>query len=359
MDEPPEKRAKIPHDIDIVVSRIVSSEQNLTAIVSDEYSNSIPTIKAYAGFVRDHKLFSNTISVLNKSLPLNELQHLKRVHKSCVILCPVSYLNSQSIQEYVEHHLPELKDSFDYFKDIEIPLYPPKTKKQHAECNKQWGCNFHPDRYLERLISNSFFKKDELEIHRQYMGMVFETVKFYMKKDGYDLDMEKLSLNINAAVVVDPSIDSVVAVAYDNRETHPIQHSAMLAIDNVAKTQDGGAWTTDNKTDDEIKGFDKNLLLHLKDKYRSITFRYKKFLTKKEIDDKRKLGENPYICTGYYIYLLREPCVMCAMGLVHARMKRVFFCFDNPHQGALKSVTKLQTNAALNHRFEVFTGFYS
>lgn len=357
--EPPEKRAKKAEDIDEFIQRITSSENNLKAVLSDDYYNSIPLTKVYAGFVKDQKMLSQTITALNRNVPLKELQHLKRVHKSCILLCPVMNLNAtaqESIQEFIENHVPELRDAFDYFKDIEVPLHMPKTKKQQSECLKKWACNFHPDKYIERLISDKFFKTDELEIHRQYMGMVFEIGRWYITKRGTDVN-DLFFSDINIAVVVDPSIQSVVAVAFDNRQDHPIQHATMVAIDNVAKTQNGGAWTTSH-TNFQTSGFDEDILLYLKDKYRHTRFGSKKFLTKEEIGDSSKLSQNPYLCTGYYIYLLREPCVMCAMGLVHARINRVFYCFDNPIQGALKSVTKLHCNPALNHRFEVFTGFY-
>lgn len=360
---PPEKRAKKAVNIEEFIATLTASENNLKAVISDEYYNSIPLIKAYAGFVRDQKTLSNTITILNRNVPLKDLQHLKRVHKSCILLCPVKYLNGntqESIQDFIEHHVPELKDVFDYFKDIEVPLYPSKTKKQHSECNRKWSCNFHPDKYTERLISNVFFKRDELETHRRYMGMTFEIAKWYAAVNYIDIqDIHTCNKSdINAAVIVDPTIDSVVAVAFDNRQNHPIQHATMLAIDGVAKTQNGGAWSKTH-TDYQTSGFDRDILLHLKGKYRHTRFGSKKYLTKEEIADKSKLSENPYLCTGYNIYILREPCVMCSMGLVHARIKRVFYCFDNTLQGALKSNTKLQCNTALNHRFEVFTGFLS
>ncbi|XP_031282528.1 tRNA-specific adenosine deaminase TAD3 [Pistacia vera] len=65
----------------------------------------------------------------------------------------------------------------------------------------------------------------------------------------------------------------------------------------------------------------------------------------------------PYLCTGYDIYLVWEPCVMCAMALVHQRIRRIFYAFPNPNAGALGSVHRLQGEKSLNHHYAVFRVF--
>lgn len=62
----------------------------------------------------------------------------------------------------------------------------------------------------------------------------------------------------------------------------------------------------------------------------------------------------PYLCTGYDIYLVWEPCAMCAMALVHQRIRRIFYAFPNPNAGALGSVHRLQGEKSLNHHYAVF-----
>ncbi|XP_050689854.1 uncharacterized protein LOC126982113 isoform X3 [Eriocheir sinensis] len=61
-----------------------------------------------------------------------------------------------------------------------------------------------------------------------------------------------------------------------------------------------------------------------------------------------------YICTGCDVYLTHEPCMMCAMALLHSRVRRVFYLIPDPHLGALGSRTRLHTLPGINHRYEVF-----
>lgn len=69
------------------------------------------------------------------------------------------------------------------------------------------------------------------------------------------------------------------------------------------------------------------------------------------VDNLSKYG--PYLCTGYDVYLTDEPCIMCAMALVHSRVRRIFFNKSNSN-GALKTLTKLHAIKPLNHHYEVY-----
>ena len=56
------------------------------------------------------------------------------------------------------------------------------------------------------------------------------------------------------------------------------------------------------------------------------------------------------------LYVTLEPCAMCAMALMHARLKRVVFAAYDPKTGAAGSVTNLFAEAKLNHHTEIVGG---
>lgn len=65
-------------------------------------------------------------------------------------------------------------------------------------------------------------------------------------------------------------------------------------------------------------------------------------------------GARPYLCTGYDAYLAREPCVMCAMALVHSRLRRVIYSAPDPCGGALGGALRLHSHRSLNHHYTVY-----
>lgn len=136
----------------------------------------------------------------------------------------------------------------------------------------------------------------------------------------------------------------------------------------VARSQDGGAWSEldiiPDKLHDDLynhNGIDHNIKQLISEKY-TVEFGAQKPSTSisatlleandlTSTDNLSKYG--PYLCTGYDVYLTDEPCIMCAMALVHSRARRIFFHKLNA-KGALKTLTKLHTIKALNHHYEVY-----
>jgi tRNA(adenine34) deaminase len=68
----------------------------------------------------------------------------------------------------------------------------------------------------------------------------------------------------------------------------------------------------------------------------------------------RALGS--YRLTDTTLYVTLEPCPMCAMAIVHARVRRLVFGAWDPRAGGAGSVTDIFALPGLNHRVDVFGG---
>lgn len=63
-----------------------------------------------------------------------------------------------------------------------------------------------------------------------------------------------------------------------------------------------------------------------------------------------------YRFPGATLYATLEPCAMCAMALIHARVARVVYAAADPKTGAAGSVFDTLVSPLHNHRIEVASG---
>lgn len=77
-----------------------------------------------------------------------------------------------------------------------------------------------------------------------------------------------------------------------------------------------------------------------------------------EIVAMRQAGQRlrNYRFPGSTLYATLEPCAMCAMALVHARVARVVYAAADPKTGAAGSVFDTLISDRHNHRIEVSSG---
>ena len=68
----------------------------------------------------------------------------------------------------------------------------------------------------------------------------------------------------------------------------------------------------------------------------------------------RALGNHRLV--GCTLYVTLEPCAMCAMAMVHARLARVVYGAADPKTGAAGSVFDLLADPRHNHRVDVAGG---
>jgi len=56
------------------------------------------------------------------------------------------------------------------------------------------------------------------------------------------------------------------------------------------------------------------------------------------------------------MYVIIEPCAMCAGALIHARLKRLVYGAKDTKAGAVESVLSVLNHPRLNHRMQVKSG---
>ncbi|KAM0931836.1 hypothetical protein ACQ4PT_000111 [Festuca glaucescens] len=138
---------------------------------------------------------------------------------------------------------------------------------------------------------------------------------------------------------------------------HPLRHAALVAIENAAERDrmllhTSTSSTTKLKLKGDMQACSDNAPVNWP-KFK-LEHQDKEQSAHQECWSDLSRRNRPYLCTGFDIYLVWEPCTMCAMSLVHQRFKRIFYAFPNPNAGALGSVYRLHREKSLNHHYSVF-----
>lgn len=433
------KRIKLDGTVDQIDTDISAQDRNvkITSVLVDHLTRPVNRKIVFIGIISDTKQTSKIILELSQLLPIADLNHLKRVRKNQIILCPQEAVNeylldpktnageaiNMFVSECVENNcdwalelVTELKRhrrcgedkaepifdinstiSSNYFfsavdrytelrafvvklylkerqltenviknicEDIrmtEVPCDPPVLHWQYEEANACWPCKFHRNKYLENLSNNRVFSETETAFHLRIMSLCK-----YLSKEMHTRSV---------GVAVDPRTSNIVAIGIDHTDVHPLMHCPMVLIDMVARSQNGGAWNDWDLVDNDetvserepeqlpytmngVKSAIKKLMSNTFDDLAFGAEEVKNCASLQITDQMDATADNltkygPYLCTGYDVYLLREPCVMCGMALVHSRVRKVFF-HETTTKGAIHTLTKIHTMKALNHHYEVF-----
>jgi len=255
---------------------------------------------------------NDLLKTLNKILPLPSFaKHLKRVRRRPIDtagttepsggdgMLQVLVCDPAEEEKLLQPTIVEALEPFSLsLRPAEVSAYPPLTDAQYVEWNAIWPISARPP--PKEVLPPSKWPPEELEDCVRYMNIAVCQANEAKRKGERPI----------GAVVVNPNTGQVVTAGHDCSSGHPLEHAVMVCIHQVAA---------------------------------------------------KDLSENPsargnYLCTGYHLYITREPCVMCAMAVLHSRFARAFFGAPNPQMGGLGGHTKLHTNPLLNHHFCAYWG---
>ncbi|XP_020103137.1 probable inactive tRNA-specific adenosine deaminase-like protein 3 isoform X4 [Ananas comosus] len=295
------------------------------------------------------KLANTLVRQLNQICPLEDLRHVKRVRRInsegkvglSVILC-ISREN-ENILEVIPSDVLEVVNTYQLRPFIaKVAKYAAMSKEEWEEQCKLWPTSYHPPNNLDGV---SGFSVEESQSICNYMKIAIQLTRLSNPGDKV----------VNAAVIVDSSSSEIIAKATDQTGLPP---TSLLKICSNHLTVAGEAHSASSMAEEnrDLNGGLEN---------DSNNGPAKRLKTDK-LEDRGRLGEEacssdssseamrPYLCTGFDIYLVWEPCTMCAMALVHQRIRRVFYASPNPNGGALDSVHRLHGEKSLNHHYSVY-----
>lgn len=266
-----------------------------------------------------------------------------------------------------------------------VPRYAPHSKEDQKEWGMHWPVSLRaPDKTL--LKERIALPDHEVSIMHKHMNT------------AWDIAVQNGAVGCvsNACVIVDPGRDIVVGTGVDRSHAHPLHHAVMIAVESVAawqrKTWPGKGLIEPSSSAVELagteNGVEKKENLDKKDRKEEGDREGEKESAKRQrirIEESNTLqsadvrerplavvsflenvedtggaavehpGDRPYLCTGYDAYVVCEPCAMCAMALVHSRLRRVVYCQSDVGGGVFGgSGMKLHSKRSLNHHYAVY-----
>ncbi|KAI6704291.1 hypothetical protein NL676_013427 [Syzygium grande] len=329
------------------------------------------TVNMVAAQIEQPKLTNTIIRRLSQIAPLEDLHHVKRVKKKC--------LEGGTLQLSVILFLAPENGDFDGIpcdvKDVinscqlspfvaKVCKYAASSTEEWVEQCKLWPTSYHPPTYNISGITG--FSEEDSQSVVVNAAAIVDPLSNQVIARACDEVCYWHTPEIEVAVECGPEqVETSVSCLHprlwvDERTHrsssfwHPLRHAVMVAIESSA-ARDRRLFP-DVRYEDEATQQDSSLSAA-----KSQGKRQKTDVAEVDTDDKHDdahgkgdLSSRPYLCTGNDIYLVWEPCTMCAMALVHQRIRRVFYAFPNSSAGALGSVHRLQGEKSLNHHYAAF-----
>lgn len=344
-------------------------ELKIEAILEQELYTSPPLMPVIVARMVGPKQDITRVFKLTKDIASTaELRHLRRVRDTddggmeCIVCslkandlkqAELDPHDSPKRQLKYEERLKEIENLFksdNVLKDFRVAFVPseaPRTEHQLTSCQKIWPCKYAKSNYLIKCIEGSVFDRAE--------RLVVEIIANELLK--HIESSQTSAAHTSGAVIF--RYAKVYGVGLSCRKTiqeNPTKHSAMLAIDSVAKNAGSGHWKPANKTKNTTSPEESELKSELEtdsEPEQLLLDLIQKQLDKHQselADHKIEADFLPYLCTNYDVIITEEPCMMCTMGLVQSRIRRLFYLNSRTSRAGDDSNHSNADNDATNNR---------
>ncbi|XP_028553006.1 tRNA-specific adenosine deaminase TAD3 isoform X3 [Dendrobium catenatum] len=351
-------------------------------------SPELSTVDVLASVI-EPKLANTLVRQLNQICPLENLRHVKRVQKRSVegkvelsvILCRQN--EHESLCAGMPNDVLQLASTYQLSPyKTKVAKYAALSKEEWKEQCKLWSTSYHPSTIPYELTG---FAEEESQLIFKYMKFAMRLMRTpngklsllilwvgkLLQVHGGD-SLENIPEDSKSKLL--PCDSSRVSCMYPWRWTetrsdngkekcdgnfswHPLRHATLVSIENAAARDRQLFPCLDYQNNLPLRNggvcdcSENNPI-----KRQKIQLSENVGVIAEDVSPENLPSEvlRPYLCTGFDIYILWEPCVMCAMALVHQRIRRIFYAFPNPIAGALGSVYSLQGEKSLNHHYSVF-----
>ena len=305
------------------------------------------------------------ISALVKALDEQrqpELSHLRRVHRSlasplppegaagrlAILLClgePAAFDELPAIARQ------QLADCGAQPLAVQVPRHAPQVRWQFEAWTRVWPLHFHEGAAAHSLGVWIDKPPDahELESMREHMRRAIQLAKRGAAAGGRGV----AAVFVRSGRVVAECIDTTLA------SPPPLEIAAKPLSHCVAAASVDSIPSSSSPPSESVHPLG-HAVLRCIEVVARIERQHKESKRSQQPDPaataSTAAAQIDHLCNECDVYVTAEPCAMCAMAMVHSRVRRVVYALPVSGGGALGSLYRLHAYRPLNHHFQVVCG---
>lgn len=325
----------------------------LRNVISPNVTNSIQHLRRFAKpeFLPRHiqsidrNVDEADVSELSREQPTSS--PAKTSTTSHVLLCPTHAISLQSLADTLEKHGGLFSPLPIRIYEVNVPVFAPTSAIQAAK----WSEEYWPTIYKNTNPYGphpALIRRAEIEVLADGEADAYIHLAHRVAQDSLSTYPNQKVGAVIVERVSGSKSTRVVSVAADQRSVGPddevsghdsnvMGHAVLRAISMVARKRRMLAQQLDSTASDNSVSAEEPQLLDPQIELEPFASSALSKLEEDYIMAKDNLEPHGYLCVDMEIYLTHEPCVMCAMAILHSRFARVVYETQMAKTGALSA----------------------